>query len=75
MEAQALAYVTAGFGAALVTFSAGWSISKLATTAMQGMSRQPEASSDIRGAMIITAAMVEGVALLSAVICFLLAIK
>ena len=75
MEAQGLAYIAAGFGAALVTFSAGLGISKLASSAIQGMARQPEASSEIRGAMIITAAMIEGVALLSAVICFLLSIK
>ncbi len=75
MEAQGLAYIAAGFGAGLVTFGAGLGISKLASSAMQGMARQPEASSEIRGAMIITAAMIEGVALLSAVICFLLSIK
>jgi F-type H+-transporting ATPase subunit c len=75
MEAQAVAYIAAGIGAAGVTFSAAYGISKLASVAMQGISRQPEASSEIRGAMIITAAMIEGVALLSAVICFLLSIK
>lgn len=75
MEAQALAYFAAGIGAAGVTFGAGYGISKLASSAMQGIARQPEASSEIRGAMIITAAMIEGVALLSAVICFLLTIK
>ena len=75
MEAQAVAYIAAGIGAAGVTFSAAYGISKLASVAMQGIARQPEASSEIRGAMIITAAMIEGVALLSAVICFLLSIK
>ena len=75
MEAQAIAYLAAGIGAFGVTFATGFGISKLATSAMQGMARQPEASSEIRGAMIIAAAMIEGVALLSAVICFLLSIK
>jgi len=75
MEAQSLAYLAAGLGAAGVTFGAGFGIGKLASSAMQGIARQPEASSEIRGAMIITAAMIEGVALLSAVICFLLTIK
>ena len=42
---------------------------------MQGIARQPEAAGEIRGAMIITAAMIEGVALLSAAICFLLSVK
>jgi len=75
MEAQGLAYLAAGLGAAGVTYGAGYGIGKLAGSAMQGIARQPEASSEIRGAMIITAAMIEGVALLSAVICFLLTIK
>ena len=75
MEAQALAYLAAGLGAAGVTYGAGYGIGKLASSAMLGIARQPEASSEIRGAMIITAAMIEGVALLSAVICVLLTIK
>lgn len=75
MHSQALAYLGAGLGAGLVTFGAAYGIGKLASMAMQGIARQPEASGDIRGAMIITAAMIEGVALLSAAICFLLSIK
>ncbi len=75
MESQALAYLAAGLGAAGVTFGTAFGISKLASSAMQGMARQPEASGDIRGSMIITAAMIEGVALLSAVICFILSVK
>ncbi len=75
MDAQTVAYVSAGIGAAAVTFAAAFGISKLACAGIQGMARQPEAAADIRGAIVITAAMIEGVALLSAAICFLLAIK
>ncbi len=75
MEAQAMAYLAGGIGAAGVTFAAAFGISKLASAAMQGIARQPEATGEIRGAMIITAAMIEGVALLSAAICFLLSVK
>jgi F-type H+-transporting ATPase subunit c len=75
MESQALAYLAAGLGAAGVTFGTAFGISKLASSAMQGIARQPEAAGDIRGSMIITAAMIEGVALLSAVICFILSVK
>jgi F-type H+-transporting ATPase subunit c len=35
------------------------------------MARQPEASGDIRGAMILTAAFIEGVALFGEVVCLL----
>ena len=75
METQALAFLAAGLGAAGVTFGTAYGISKLAAMAMQGISRQPEAAGDIRGITIITAAMIEGVALLSAVICFILSAR
>ena len=75
MDSQGIAFLAAGFGAALVTFAAAFGISKLASAAMQGIARQPEAADDIRGATIITAAMIEGVALLSVVICLLLGLK
>jgi F-type H+-transporting ATPase subunit c len=75
MDAQMVAFISAGIGAVGVTFGAAYGISKLASTAMQGIARQPEAAGEIRGAMIITAAMIEGVALLAAVICFLLSLK
>jgi F-type H+-transporting ATPase subunit c len=75
MDAQAIAYVAAGFGAVGVTFGAAYGISKLAIAAVQGIARQPEAAGDIRVAMIIAAAMIEGVALLSAAICMLLNFK
>ncbi len=75
MNPTTIAYLTAGFGSAAVTFSAAFGISKLARAAIAGIARQPEAAGDIRGAMIITAAMIEGVALLSVVICLLLGFK
>ncbi|RPI01212.1 MAG: ATP synthase F0 subunit C [Calditrichaeota bacterium] len=75
MESTALAYLASGIGAAGVTLGAAFGIGKLASAAMHGIARQPESAGDIRGAMIITAAMIEGVALLSAAICFLLSIK
>ena len=75
MDAQGVAFLAAGFGAAGVTFGAAFGISKLASMAMNSIARQPEAAGEIRGAMIITAAMIEGVALLAAVICFLLSLK
>lgn len=75
MDSTAFAYLASGIGAGIVTIGAGSGISKLASAAMQGIARQPESAGDIRGAMIITAAMIEGVALLSAAVCFMLSIK
>jgi len=71
----ALAYSAAGIGAGLVTFAASYGISKIASAAMDGTARQPEAGGVIRITMVIAAAMIEGVALFGAVICVLLAVK
>ena len=75
MTDLALAYLAAGLGAGIGAIGGAFGVSKLASAAMEGMARQPEAANDIRGAMIITAAMIEGVALLALVICFMLAAK
>lgn len=71
----AMAYLAAGIGAGFVTFGAGFGIGKIASSAMDGTARQPEAGGAIRITMIIAAAMIEGVALFGAVVCFLLAGK
>ncbi len=71
MEAAALAAV----GAGLVTIGAGFGIGKLAASAMEGIARQPEAAPKIQGAMIIAAALIEGVALFAAVVCLLGVLK
>lgn len=75
MTDTALAFLAAGFGAALATIGAGLGIGKIAGQAMDGIARQPEASGDIRVTMIIAAALIEGVALFAETICFLLCIK
>ena len=61
----------AAVGAGLVTLGAGLGIGKLAASAMEGIARQPEAAPKIQGAMIIAAALIEGVALFAAVICLI----
>jgi F-type H+-transporting ATPase subunit c len=71
----AYALLSAGFGAGLVTFGAGFGIGKIAAAAMEGIARQPEATPKIQTTMIIAAALIEGVALFSAVICFMLSGK
>jgi F-type H+-transporting ATPase subunit c len=58
-------------GAGLVVIGAGLGIGKLAASAMDGISRQPEAAAKIQTAMIIAAALIEGVALFGAVVCLL----
>lgn len=73
--AMAFAYLAAGLGAGIVTIGAGLGIGKIASSAMDGTARQPEATNAIRTTMIIAAAMIEGVALFGIVTCILLAFK
>jgi len=62
---------TAVIGAGLVTLGAALGIGWIGSAAMNGISRQPEAAAKIQTAMLIAAALIEGVALFGAVICFL----
>jgi len=61
----------ATIGAGLVTIGAALGIGKLAASAMEGIARQPEATAKIQVNMLIAAALIEGVALFCAVICFM----
>ena len=71
----AFAFFSSGIGAGLVVIGAGIGIGRIAANAMDGIARQPEASGKIQTAMIISAALIEGIALLCAVICLLLNLK
>ncbi|MEE3233650.1 MAG: ATP synthase F0 subunit C [Candidatus Latescibacterota bacterium] len=70
MEMQ-FAYMGAGIGAGLCAIGAGLGIGRLAGSAMESIARQPEAVGDIRTNMILTAALIEGVALIGEVVSLL----
>jgi len=61
----------AAIGAGLVTIGAAYGIGKIASSAVEGIARQPEAANKIQTSMLIAAALIEGVALFSAVVCFM----
>jgi F-type H+-transporting ATPase subunit c len=71
MEPLALHGTFAAIGAGLVTLGAGIGIGRLAASALEGIARNPEASNKIQTTMLIAAALIEGIALFSAVICFM----
>lgn len=75
MESLAIGFMGAGLGAGLVTLGAGIGIGRIGGQAMEGMARQPEAAGKIQTAMLISAALIEGVAFFNAVICMLIALK
>ena len=61
----------AALGAGLAALGAGIGIGLIGSNATQAIARQPEASGDIRGAMILAAALVEGAALIAIIFSFL----
>ncbi|MEN9303906.1 MAG: hypothetical protein RL264_2335 [Bacteroidota bacterium] len=61
----------AAIGAGLAVLGAGLGIGKIGGSAMDAIARQPEASGKIQTAMIIAAALIEGVALFGVVVGFL----
>ena len=65
-------FLGAGVGAGLAAIGAAIGIGLIGGNSVNAVARQPEASGDIRGMMILTAALVEGVALFACAICFLL---
>jgi F-type H+-transporting ATPase subunit c len=70
-----LAIMGAGIGAGLVALGAGLGIGRIGGSAMEAIARQPEAGGKIQTAMIIAAALIEGVALFGVVVCLLISFK
>lgn len=58
------------FGAGLILIGAGMGISKIGVAAVESMARQPEVAGDIRGAMIVSAALIEGATFFALIVCF-----
>ena len=74
MEALDLAYFGAAIGAGIVACGAGAGIGRIGAAANEGIARQPEAAGDIKGGSIILAALIEGVALIGAIVTLLVGI-
>ena len=72
LAADGTAMIGAGIGAGLAAIGAGIGIGKIGAGAVEAIARQPEAGGEIRANMILTAALIEGVALFAVVICFLI---
>ncbi len=63
----------AALGMGLAVIGAGIGIGMIGSRAMEAIARQPEAVGDIRANMILTAALIEGAALIAIVMAFLVA--
>ena len=60
---------SAAFGTAFTVIGAAYGISKLASSALESMARQPEVAGNIQTAMIIAAALIEGFTFFALYIC------
>jgi F-type H+-transporting ATPase subunit c len=72
---MSIAVMGAAIGAGLVALGAGFGIGKIGSSAMESIARQPEAGGKIQTAMIIAAALIEGVALFGVVVCLLISFR
>jgi len=60
---------SAAFGAGLVMLGAAYGIGKIGAAAVESIARQPEKAGDIRGAMIVAAALIEGATFFALIVC------
>lgn len=67
-----LAKLGAGLGAGIAAIGAGMGIGRIGDSAVAAIARQPEAVGDIRSNMIVSAALIEGVAFFAIVVCLLI---
>jgi F-type H+-transporting ATPase subunit c len=71
LASEALGLFGAAFGAGFAAIGASIGIGRIGASAMEAIARQPEASGDIRSTMIISAALIEGVAFFAVITCAL----
>jgi F-type H+-transporting ATPase subunit c len=67
MDYLGISYIGVFLGAGLCLVGGAYGISKLASAALDGAARQPEAAGSLQTMMIIPAAMIEGLGLLALV--------
>jgi F-type H+-transporting ATPase subunit c len=69
--ATASLYLGAAFGAGLIIIGAAYGIGKIGSSAVESMARQPEVAGNINTAMIVAAALIEGVTFFALIVCLL----
>ena len=69
MAADGGVHFSGAIGAGVVILGAGLGIGKIGASAVESMARQPEVAGNIQTAMIIAAALIEGVTFFALIIC------
>lgn len=67
----ALAQIGAVLGSSIIVVAASYGISKIGTSALESIARQPESAGDIRSSMVVSAALIEGVSFFAIIVCAL----
>ena len=62
-------HFSGAIGAAVTIIGAGYGIAKIGSSAVESMARQPEVAGQIQTAMIIAAALIEGVTFFALIVC------
>lgn len=73
--ATELGKMGAGIGVGIAAIAAGIGIGNIGKSALESLARQPEVGGDIRTNMIISAALIEGVAFFAIVVCMLIVLQ
>lgn len=71
IQGAAYAKIGAALSSAIIALAASYGIGKIGASALESMARQPEAAGDIRGSMVVAAALIEGVSFFAIIICAL----
>lgn len=58
-------------GAGIVLLGAGFGIGRIGGSAVESMARQPEVADKVQGAMIVSAALIEGATFFALIVCLL----
>lgn len=73
LQASTIAWgtIAGAVGASIAALAAAWGIGKIGQSAMESIARQPESAGNIRTAMLIIGALVEGACLFAILVCLL----
>jgi F-type H+-transporting ATPase subunit c len=63
--------IAAGLGAGLTIIGAGIGFGRIGAAALEGMARQPEVAGRVQTAMLIIAALLEGVTFFALIVCII----
>jgi len=72
LEIIGIAELGAALGASISAIAAAFGIGQIGRSTVESIARQPEAAGDIRSNMIVSAALIEGVAFFAIVVCLLI---